>query len=144
MSQRKSKLEQKVEQALKEALEAADGIGRNFLDKLKLGIRNPFQSAFFDLDGKRWKEPPKEGRFYIVGQFGYNLCCYLEKRGELRRLGEWLVVSDFMADGGEHNLQFNELRHEVALAYLQNWFPKEHFRIVLTAPNILPEPLQRP
>jgi hypothetical protein len=43
-----------------------------------------------------------------------------------------------MADGGEHNLQFNELRHEAARAHLEKWFPKEHFRIVLAASDVLP------
>ena len=58
-------------------------------------------------------------------KFGYSLCCELDKRGELRRLGDWLVVSNFMAEGGENNLQFNELRHEAARAHLEKWFPQE-------------------
>jgi hypothetical protein len=137
MPQKQSKLERSIERALKEAHEAADSVGRNFLERLKVGIRRPFESVFFDPDNKRWKEPPKGGRFYIVGKFEYNLCWELDKRGELRRLGDWLVVSDFMAEGGENNLQFNELRHEVARAHLEKWFPKQHFRIVLAASNIL-------
>lgn len=138
MPQRRSKLERSVERALKEAHEAADSIGRDFIERLKVGIRRPFGSVFFDPDNTRWKEPPKDGRFYIAGKFGYSLCCELDKHGELRRLGDWLVVSDFMAEGGEHNLQFNELRHEAARAYLEKWFPKESFRIVLAAADILP------
>lgn len=136
MPQRPSKFQRSVERALKEAHEAADSVGRDFMERLKLGIRRPFESVFFDPDNKRWKEPPKDGRFYIVGKFDYNLCYELDKRGELRWLGDWLVVSDFMAEGGAHNLQFNELRHMAALAHLQHWFPEEHFRIVLAASNI--------
>jgi hypothetical protein len=69
MPQRQSKLERSVERALKEAHEAADSIGCNFMERLKVGIRRPFESVFFDPDNKRWKEPPKEGRFYIIGKW---------------------------------------------------------------------------
>ena len=71
--QRRSKLERSVERALKEAHEAADSVGRNFMERLKVGNRRPFESVFFDPDNKRWKEPPKEGRFYIVGKFGVSV-----------------------------------------------------------------------
>jgi hypothetical protein len=131
MPQRKLNLAQRVEHALKEAHEVADSIGRGFMEKVQAGRKLPFNSVFFDPSNQRWKEPPKDGRFYIVGIFGYALCAELDRRTELRRLGDWHVVSDFMAEGGEHSLQFNEYRHEAALAYLQKWFPKENFRIVL-------------